>query len=69
MILPSIVTRDCKHARHIVTASLRDRQNKRLFRRLNRRSLDRQVSQMARDVDLFDCLVLKVKRFTGWDIA
>ena len=50
MILPSIVTRDCKRARHFLSpGSPYNRRDKRVARRVFRRSLDQQVKQLQLD--------------------
>lgn len=69
MILPSIVTRDCKRARHLLApGSPYNRRDKRVARRMNRRSLDQQVKRIQRDPARFDGEVFRVRRFTGRDI-
>ncbi len=70
MILPSIVTHDCKRARRLVRASSpENRSDKRLARRAFRRSLDRQVKQLEVDPSRFDGEAFRVKRYTGWSIV
>jgi len=70
MILPSIVTRDCKRARHFLAAgSPYNRRDKRVARRVYRRTLDQQVKRLQLDPSRFDGEAFRVRRFTGWDIV
>ncbi len=70
MILPSVVTRDCKRARHFVSpGSPYDRHDKRLARRAFRRKLDQQVKCLEVDPSRFDGEAFRVRRYTGWNIA
>jgi hypothetical protein len=70
MILPSIVTRDCTRARHFLSpGSPYNRRDKRVARRVYRRSLDQQVKRLQLDPSRFDGEALRVRRYTGWDIV
>ncbi len=65
MILPSIVTRDCKRARHFLApGSPYNRRDKRVARRMYRRSLDQQVKRLQLDPARFDvrCFELGASR-------
>lgn len=70
VILPSIVTRDCKRARLMVHHGRPSaRHQKCLARRYNRRALDQQVKRFEIEPERFEGMTLRVRRYTGWDIA
>lgn len=65
MILPSIVTRDCKTARLIVHhGSFSARHQKRLARRSSRRALGQQVKRFEIEPERFDAVPLRVRQYT-----